>query len=62
MSITFDSRVETKTVAPDGSEQLEIVFNFYFTNDFWSEKNKFYGKGGPDSQTSISFIKRNKKR
>ena len=46
----------------DGGKSVVITLNFYFTNDFWSERNKFYGKGGPDSLTNIKFVRRTKKR
>jgi hypothetical protein len=62
VSITFDSRVETRTVDANGIETLEITLNFYFTDDFYSKKNTFYGRGGPESLTNIKFFQKSKKK
>ena len=56
VSITFYKRSETPLVRPDGTKGTQIELKFWFTTDFWSEQNKFYGRGGKDEPTSITFF------
>lgn len=60
VSVTFESRTETP-VTINGVKFVNVKFNVYFTNDFWSEKNKFYGKGGKESTTDYNFGRRKAK-
>jgi len=60
VSVTFVSRTDT-AVTIRGTRFIETKFNIYFTNDFWSEKNKFYGKGGKESLTEFDFGRRKTK-
>ena len=55
--ITFHQRTETTTTLPDGRRQTVVKLIFWFTDDFWSEKNKFYGKGGKDLPTYVVFVR-----
>jgi hypothetical protein len=54
VSITFVSRTDTEEVV-QGVKFIKAVFKVHFTKDFWSEKNKFYGKGGAESLTDYDF-------
>ena len=57
VSITFVSRTDTP-VTIKGVRFANIKFKLYFTRDFWSEKNKFYGKGGEDTAAEYDFGRR----
>jgi hypothetical protein len=51
VSITFISRSAT----PVEGGRVKISMKLHFTSDFWSEKYKFYGRGGPESVTDYDF-------
>lgn len=57
VSITFDSRSDEQLTF-DGVKFIQTRFRLYFTSDFWSEKNKFYGRGGVESMTDYDFGRR----
>ena len=54
VSITFISQTDTEEV-DNGVKFTKTVFKIRFTKDFWSEKNKFYGRGGVESETNYDF-------
>ena len=56
VSITFVSSTET---VKDGF--VYVSYKVYFTDDFWSEKNKFLGRGGKDSLTDVDMGRRRAK-
>ncbi|CAG9170143.1 hypothetical protein LMG23992_01481 [Cupriavidus laharis] len=57
VSITFESRTDTP-VTIGGVKFVNVKFNVYFTRDFWSAKNSFYGRGGKESLTEYDFGRR----
>jgi hypothetical protein len=50
VSITFVSRSETQV-----NGRTVTKFRVYFTNDFWSQRHQFYGRGGADSLNEYTF-------
>ena len=57
VSITFVEAIET-LVTIKGVKFVTVQYKVYFTKDFWSEKNKFYGKGGTESLTDVDMGRR----
>lgn len=53
VSITFVSSTET---VKNGF--VYVSYKVYFTDDFWSEKNKFLGRGGKESLTDVDMGRR----
>lgn len=60
VNITFVSKEETP-VTIKGVRFVQVKFKVFFTNDFWSEKNKFYGKGTIESLTDVDMGRRKAK-
>jgi actin-related protein len=61
VSITFVSRSDTEVVV-NGVKFIKTEFKVYFTKDFWSEANKFYGRGGAESLTDVDMGRHKVKR
>jgi hypothetical protein len=54
VGITFVSRTD-KQVTIKGQKYRLTTFRVYFTQDFWSEKNKFHGLGGSTTEADYEF-------
>ena len=61
VDITFESSKETPLTI-NGVKFVNVKFNVFFTADFWSEKNKFYGKGGLELRTEVDMGRRKVKK
>lgn len=55
VSITFVGKEPDKEIVEAGVTYISTVFKLRFTKDFWSEKYKFYGKGGAESLTDYEW-------
>ncbi|MGH2689408.1 MAG: DUF4157 domain-containing protein [Actinomycetota bacterium] len=52
--VTFVSRTDEE-VNIKGTPFVLPKFKIHFTKDFWSEKHKFYGRGGPDETNEYEW-------